>query len=121
MLQIPPKNSCCLKRLVESMCFSWGVAATRCISVARSSCMRLQAQHLHTSAERRQSPVASLSAPELLSDLFTCSPQAAQAKRMRGIIGERSRTNAGGGGGGGGLLRFGQVKSDRGEGKEVIS
>lgn len=56
-------------------------------SVARSSSMWLPAQHLHTSAECRESPVASLSSPELLSDLFTCSPHAAQAKRMRGIVG----------------------------------
>lgn len=59
--------------------------------------MWLQAQHLHTSAERRQSPAASLSSPELLSDLFTCSTHAAQAKRMRGIMGEKRMTNAGGG------------------------
>lgn len=65
------------------------------ISVAWSSSMWLQAQHLHTSAERRESPVASLSSPELLSDLFTCSPHAAQAKRMRGIMGEKRMTNAG--------------------------
>lgn len=61
--------------------------------------MWLQAQHLHTSAERRQSPAASLSSPELLSDLFTCSTHAAQAKRMRGIMGEKRMTNVGVGGG----------------------
>lgn len=46
--------------------------------------MWLRAKHLHTSAECRVSPVASLSSPELLSDLFTCSPNAAQAKRTGG-------------------------------------
>lgn len=61
--------------------------------------MWLQAQHPHTSAECRQSPAASLSSPELLSDLFTCSTHAAQAKRMRGIMGEKRMTNAGVGGG----------------------
>lgn len=59
------------------------------VSVAWSSSAWLRAQHLHTSAERRVSPVASLSSPELLSDLFTCSPHAAQAERMRGIMGEK--------------------------------
>lgn len=73
------------------------------MSVAWSCSAWLQAQHLHTSAERRVSPVASLSSPELLSDLFTCSPHAAQAKRMRGIIGEK-RVKYGGGREGGGLV-----------------
>lgn len=41
--------------------------------------MWLRAKHLHTSAERRLSPLASLSPPELLGDLFTCSPHAVQA------------------------------------------
>lgn len=61
--------------------------------------MWLQAKHLHTSAECRVSPVASLSSPELLSDLFTCPPHAAQAKKMRGIKGEkmvRKRKRGGG-------------------------
>lgn len=58
--------------------------------------MWLRAKHLHTSAEHRVSPVASLSSPELLSDLFTCSPNAAQAKRTTGV------------GGMGGWLRTGE-------------
>lgn len=49
--------------------------------------MWLQAKHLHTSAERGVSPVASLSSPELLSDLFTCSPHATQAKKDEGSKG----------------------------------
>lgn len=75
----------------------------------------LQAKHLHTSAEYRVSPVASLSSPELLSDLFTCSPHAAQAKRTRGKKGEkmaRKRKR------GGGWTGWGQVKRDSGEGRE---
>lgn len=85
--------------------------------------MWLQAKHLHTSAERSISPVASLSSPELLSDLFTCSPHAAQAKRMRGIIGEKMVRNRKRGGGreGGRGSDLGQVKRDRGERKEAIS
>lgn len=66
--------------------------------MARSSSIWLQAKHLHTSAERSISPVASLSSPELLSDLFTCSPHDAQAKRMQGIIGEKNGEERGGGG-----------------------
>lgn len=71
--------------------------------------MWLQAKHLHTSAERRVSPVASLSPPELLSDLFTCSPHAAQAKKKKKkdegnkgrekMVGNRKREEGGRGGG----------------------
>lgn len=84
--------------------------------------MWLQAKHLHTSAERRVSPVASLSPPELLSDLFTCSPHAAQAKKKkkdegnkRGekMVGNRKREE-GGRGWEGGWLRTGK-KRQRGE------
>lgn len=85
--------------------------------VAWSSSMWLQAKHLHTSAERRVSPVASLSSPELLSDLFTCSPHAAQAKRMRGIKGEkmvRNRKRGEGREGGGAWFRTGEERQ-RGE------
>lgn len=40
-----------------------------------------QAEHLHTSAESSVLPAASLSSPEVLSDLFTCSPHFTQAKK----------------------------------------
>lgn len=89
------------------MCFSWGRAEICCIYISGS--MWLQAEHLHTSAERRVSPVASLSSPELLSDLFTCSPHAAQAKRMRGIMGETRMKYVGGGG----LFRTGEERQRR--------
>lgn len=76
-----------------------------------------QAKHLHTSAERSVSPVASLSSPELLSDLFTCSPHAAQARRTMGVWErkwwERDRRREAGRGTG-----WGQVMRDRGEGRE---
>ena len=65
--------------------------------------MWLRAKHLHTSAECTVSPVASLSSPELLSDLFTCSPNAAQAKRT---------------GGGRGWLRTGEEGQRRRGGRE---
>lgn len=83
--------------------------------------MWLQAQHLHTSAERRQSPAASLSSPELLSDLFTCSTHAAQAKKDEGNNGReeddkcRGWKGAGGGEKGEKEASFGQVRRDRGE------
>lgn len=54
-----------------------------------SSSIWPQAKHLHTSAERAVSPNASLSPLELLSDLFTCSAHAAQAKRTRRIRGAK--------------------------------
>lgn len=73
-----------------------------------------QAKHLHTSAACRVSPVASLSSPELLSDLFTCSPHAAQAKRTKGIKGEKIERKREGGRG----TSIGQVMRDREEGRE---
>lgn len=58
--------------------------------VAWSSSMWLQAKHLHTSAESSVSPAASLSSPEVLSDLFTCSPHFTQAKRAMGHKGREN-------------------------------
>lgn len=101
---------------LESMCFSRGRSRylVYIYQVAWSSSMWLQAKHLHTSAECRVSPVASLSSPELLSDLFTCSPHAAQAKRTRGIKGEKMvrKWKVGRGTG------WGQVKRDIRDGRE---
>lgn len=69
---------------LESLCFSRGQkrylvyikwrGPPEC-GPRRSSCTHLQ------SAQRL--PIASLSSPELLSDLFTCSPHVAQAKGRR--------------------------------------
>lgn len=76
--------------------------------------MWLQAKHLHTSAERRVSPVASLSPPELLSDLFTCSPHAAQAKKKKDEGNKRGEKMVGNRKGGGtGVGVEGRLVEDR--------
>ena len=75
-----------------------------------------RAKHLHTSAECTLSPFASLSSPELLSDLFTRSPNAAirqnEKKKDKGRENGGKETE-----GGRGQVMRGQVTRDTGEGE----